>query len=85
MIISKFVPMKAVELVKISTEAMKVMSEADIRVDDWRWVKMYEEYLEMRERREKFRYVVAHLAEVYGVSESSVKRVVKRLEREVKV
>lgn len=49
--------MKAVELVKISTEAMKVMSKSDIKMHDWRWVKMYEEYLSMRQKREKFRYV----------------------------
>ena len=77
--------MTAVELVKISTDAMKMMSKYDIRLDDWKYVRMYEEYLAMREHREKFRYIIAHLAEAYHTSESSVKRVVRRLSKEVKV
>ena len=50
--------MKVVELVKISTETMKVMSNSGIKTDDWQYVKMYEEYLSMRQSREKFRYVL---------------------------
>lgn len=77
--------MKVVELVKISSEAMKVMSDSGIRTEDWRFVRMYEEYVEMRQRREKFRYIIACLSERYGISESTVKRVVGRMSREVKV
>lgn len=77
--------MKAVELVKISSEAMKVMSDCGIKVSDWEFVEMYEEFVEMRRRQEKFRYVVAVLAERYKVSESTVRRVVGRMSREVKV
>ena len=77
--------MKAVELVKISKEMMKLMSKYDIKLNDWQYVKMYEEYTDMRRRREKFRYIIAHLAEVYNISESSVKRAIRRLSEEVKV
>lgn len=77
--------MKVVELVKISSEAMKVMSASGIRTDDWKHVLMYDEYTAMRRESEKFRYVIAHLAEKYGTSESTVKRIVRRLSREVRV
>lgn len=77
--------MKAVELVKINRIPMEMMSKYGIKQDDWRYLQMYEEYVIMRERREKFRYIMAHLAEVYEISESSVKRVVRRLSSEVKV
>ena len=72
------------ELVKINRISMEMMSKHDIKLNDWQYVKMYEEYLSMRQMRDKFRYIIAHLAEVYGVSESSVRRVVKRLSQEVK-
>lgn len=75
--------MKVVELVKISTEALKLMSDAGIRTEDYAHVSMYEEYLEMRARREKFRYIIAHLAERYHLSESTVKRIIRRLSGEV--
>lgn len=77
--------MKAVELVKISRNALEMMSKFDIKQNDWQFVPMYEEYLAMRQRREKFRYVLAYLAEKYSLSESSVMRVIRRLGREVKI
>ena len=75
--------MKIVELIKISTESLKMMSKHDIKLNDWKHVEMFEEYLDMRGRCEKFRYIMAYLAEKYRLSESSVKRIVKRLSREV--
>lgn len=75
--------MKVVELIKISKETLKMLSKSDIRIGDWQHVKMYEEYLSMRLNREKFRYIMAHLAEKYKLSESSVKRILKRLSGEV--
>lgn len=77
--------MKAVELVKISRNALEMMSKYDIKQNDWQFVPMYEEYLAMRQKREKFRYVLAYLAEKYSLSESSVRRVIRRLGREVKI
>ena len=60
-----------------------MMSKHDIKMNDWKHVEMFEEYLDMRGRCEKFRYIMAYLAEKYRLSESSVKRIVKRLSREV--
>lgn len=62
-----------------------MMSKHGIRLEDWQYVYMYEEYLTMRQRREKFRYVLTYLAEKYGLSESSVRRVVGRLGKEVRI
>ena len=75
--------MKVVELVKISMEALKMMSNSGIKTEDWRHIEMYEEYMDMRKNCEKFRYIMAYLAEKYNTSESTIKRVVKRLSREV--
>lgn len=75
--------MKVIELIKISMESLKMMSNSGIRTGDWRHVEMFEEYLHMRSKREKFHYIMAHLAEKYRMSESSIKRIVKRLSSEV--
>ena len=75
--------MKVIDLVKISMEALKMMSNSGIKTGDWKHVKMYEEYLDMRRNCEKFRYIMAYLAEKYKISESSVKRILKRLSEEV--
>lgn len=75
--------MKVVELVKISKDVLKMGSKSDLRVKDWQHLEMYEEYCLMRTASEKFRYVIAYLAEKYRVSESTVKRVVRRFSKEV--
>ena len=75
--------MKIVELVKISKVTLKMMSDFGIKSEDWKHLDMYDEYLDMRSKCEKFRYIMAHLAEKYKISESSVKRILKRLSHEV--
>ena len=75
--------MKVVELVKISIETLKMMSKHDIKLNDWKHIEMFEEYLDMRRNKDKFRYIMAYLAEKYKISESTVKRIVKRLSEEV--
>jgi len=64
-------------------ETLKMMSVSGIKTEDWQHIKMYDEYMDMRRNREKFRYILAYLAEKYSISESSVKRIVKRLSAEV--
>ena len=77
--------MTGVELVKISIEQLKMMSNCGIKLSDWKYVQMYEEYMEMRLRREKWRYIIAYLAEKYTTSESSIKRLIKRFSGEVSI
>ena len=78
-----FCTMKVVDLVKISKEAMKMMSNSGIKTEDWQHVEMYDEYQSMRSKRDKFRYILAFLSEKYKLSESTVKRIIRRLSEEV--
>ena len=75
--------MKGIELMKISKDVLKMVSKSDLKVKDWQHLEMYEEYCLMRTASEKFRYVIAHLAEKYRISESTVKRVIRRFSKEV--
>ena len=75
--------MKIVELVKISKETLKMMSNSGIRTEDWKHLEMFDEFQSMRLNKDKFRYILAFLSEKYNMSESSVKRIVKRLSGEV--
>ena len=74
--------MKVVELVKISSEALKMMSENDVMRDDWRFVPMYEEFQSMREKGLKYRECVRMLSEDYHVSRATVERAIRRLDGE---
>ena len=75
--------MKGVDLIKINRVGMELMSKIDLRTSDYQYLELYETYLAMRAQSEKVAYIIAHLANLYHISESSVKRIVRRLSREV--
>lgn len=61
---------------------LKLMSRNEVNRDDWRFVPMYEEFQEMRDKGVKYREAVRMLAEDYHVSRATVERAIKRLEGE---
>ena len=74
--------MKVVELLKIGCELLKLMSKNDVKRDDYRFVKMYHEYLNMRKAGLKYRAVIQILSEDYKTSKASVERAIRRLGKE---
>lgn len=76
--------MTAFELLKILREPMKRLSDCDIKIDDYRHIDMYLEFKEMEQKKEKKEYIKSILATKYSMSESSVKRIVRRLDEQVK-
>ena len=76
--------MKVVEFLKIGREMLKTMSAFDLKRDDYRHIELYEEYARMRGEGEKVDYILYLLAQKYKLSESTIKRVVKRLSKEVR-
>lgn len=77
--------MKTYEVLKINESFLKLLSKYDIRSDYWQYLPMYEEYLSMRSNNEKYRYTVAVLAFKYNISQSSVSRIVRMFEKDVRV
>ena len=70
---------------KINRKSLELMSDLDLKINDCRYLNLYDDYISMRSRGEKISYIIAHLAERYQTSESSVKRLVKRMSEEVKI
>lgn len=77
--------MKAVELLKLGAELLKTMSKVDLRTSDYRYIDMCEEYANLRKEGCKVEAIYYILSEKYGVSESTVKRAIRRCLREVKI
>lgn len=75
--------MKAVNLLKIGSELLKLMSICELKVTDWQYLEMYSEYVRSRENRIKYDVIIMELSLRYGISESSVKRLIRRFEKEV--
>lgn len=74
--------MKVHELLKISTEILKTMSENGIHRDDYKYVKAYEEFKVMRSNRMKYDAAIKMLAKDYNIGERTLARVFKRLSSE---
>ena len=56
-----------------------MLSESEGRVDDWRYVSMYEEFVHMRDLGLKYREAVRMLSEEYQVGRATVERLLKRM------
>ncbi len=77
--------MKVVEILKLGSEILKVLQESCIKVDDYKYVEMYEEYKEIVECGGKSSYAVAVLAEKYGISERKVYYLLQKLSKDCKI
>ena len=77
--------MKRYEALKLLGGTLKMLSDCEINLDDWRFVQIYEEFLIMREHGMKYDEAVRMLAKDYGIGRATVERAVARLGREVKV
>ena len=71
--------MKVFELINFSRELLMKLRAAGVRLDDVRYVDLYADYTSMRRDECKVSYIVAVLAERYGVSERKFEEVRERL------
>lgn len=72
-------------LVKINRESLKILSNAGLNIDDWRYVPMVEQFQHMLTMDIKREFIYSMLSEEYGISVSSVKRVIRRMLKQVKM
>ena len=70
-------------LLKLNLNQVETMSKCGLSVDDARYVPMYEEYLSLRREGVPKKRIYQHFKSKYHVSESTVKRVIKRLSQRV--
>ena len=70
-------------LLKLNLCQVETMSKCGLSVDDARYVPMYEEYLSLRRDGVPRERIYQHFRGKYHVSESTAKRVVKRLSQRV--
>jgi hypothetical protein len=70
-------------LLKLNLNQVKIMSKCGLSVDDVRYIPMYEEYLSLRSEGVPKERIYQHIKSRYHISESTAKRVIKRLSRKV--
>lgn len=70
-------------LLKLNLNQFEIMSKFDLSVDDAKYVPMYEEYLYLRRDGVPKERIYQHFRTKYHVSESTAKRVIRRLSQRV--
>lgn len=70
-------------LLKLNLNQFEIMSKFGLSVDDVRHVPMYEEYVSLRRDGVPKERIWQHFRGKYHVSESTVKRVIRRLSQRV--
>jgi hypothetical protein len=68
---------------KIVANQEKVGSQLGISEAYVKHLKMFDEYVELQRSGKKTTFIISHLSDKYHVSESTVKRVARKLLREV--
>lgn len=71
--------MKKYEMLKASASVCKVLADNGISPTDYKFVSMVEEYNRMKDEGHKYAYIVFYLSQQYGIGETTVYRVIKRL------
>jgi hypothetical protein len=74
--------MKVIEILKLGREMMKALQESCIKIDDYKYIEMYEEYKSITDAGGKTSYAVALLAEQYGISERKVYYLLRKLSKD---
>lgn len=68
---------------KLNINQVKMMSDYDIPPHYYKYIPLFENYLDLRAHGYKRAYILTKLVEDYNVSESTVKRVIKALSQRV--
>lgn len=71
------------EMLKASTSTCKVLADNGISPSDYKFIGLVEEYRRLKEEGHKYAYITFYLAQQYGVGETTVYRVIKRLEEDI--
>ncbi len=72
--------MKIIELLKFNRELVSRLKMAGVRLEDTEYIELYNDYEEMLARGEKVSYIVAALADRYGICERKVYMLIKRFQ-----
>ena len=76
--------MKVIEVMRLSREILDVLQNSCIKVEDVRYLPMYEDYEQMMKDGGKKAYVIATLVDIYHISERQAYYVIKKFSQDCK-
>lgn len=70
--------MKVIEILNLNKELLKKFQTVGIRMEDVKYIDLFNEYLALVTQGEKVSYIVATLADKYTISERKVYDLIRR-------
>lgn len=77
--------MKVIEILKISREMLKALQDSCVKIEDCKYIELYEQYIEIVRRGGKRSYAVAMLSERFGISERKVYYLLRKFSKDCKI
>lgn len=81
----KYFEMTYYEIIKLSKEPIDRLILAGFRLEDCRYVELYEDYMRMHEAGNKMTYIVSVLHDRYHVCERKIYDLIKRFGKHCKI
>lgn len=75
--------MRRADLIMFNAEMMRKLKKAGIRLDDYKYVDMWRDYVEMLKTAESRKEVMLSLADRYGITDRQVYNIIKHLEKKI--
>ncbi|MBR1377978.1 MAG: hypothetical protein IJ557_02485 [Bacteroidaceae bacterium] len=70
--------MKAAEIIKLASNFLELLHKNGIKITDYQYLRLWEDYQNMLSRGDKVSYIVAMLAARYDMSEREVYKILRR-------
>lgn len=70
--------MRIADFIRLHKGMMDLLSKYDVKMDDFKYVEMFEDYDSMIKEGNKVTYIVSYLSDKYSLSEASVYRILKK-------
>jgi len=76
--------MKIINVIVLEERILKLMSECGIKVGDYKYIPVCNDFNAMRyEKGLKYEYVIKKLSKKYDISESTVKRLIRKMNKDI--
>lgn len=76
--------MKVIEILKLGRNFLEMLQKSCIKLNDLKYIEMYEEYEKMVALGEKISYAATILAKKYEISERQFYYLIRRFEKDCK-
>ena len=77
--------MKVIEILKLGQNMANALQEMCVKLSDFDYIGLYDEYLGMMKHGMKKCYIVAFLAEKYRISERKVYYIIKKFSQDCNI